>query len=138
MIAIIIEIWQAGGRCKNKTMSEVASIEDLVKEISTSGLKGNRSQYDIGSQMNILKQGWDAVDRWVSVDKSQSSCGCAQRFCIYVHQITATMRARKGVHLPTLCKMTWEYLDEPSGSEVRMRPVFVLTESFLRGLRLAS
>lgn len=122
-------------------MSDFASIDELIQEISTTGLKGNRSEYDIGTQVNILRRGWDAVDKWVTP--------CFQNLTLIRNikhliasrasvQITATMRVRKGVHLPTLCKMTWEYLDDSSDAEVRMRPVFVLTESFLRGLRLSS
>lgn len=74
-------------------MSEASSIEDLIREISTSGLKGNRSEFDIGAQINVLKNGWDAVDRWVIRIKSLSTLVFSHffqqlSFMTYIHNWT--------------------------------------------------
>ena len=49
--------------------------------------------------------------------------------------MTATMCKRKGLHIPALLKMTWEFIVSGSG-ELKVRPVFMVTEVFIRSLRV--
>jgi len=91
------------------------TFSDIQCEITTGGSKGSRTKRDIDMHKDILDEAWAAISRW----------------------ILTTMRQRKGVHIPSLCKITWEFMSGPS-NEVRVRPVFILTEAFIRGLRLAS
>ena len=48
------------------------------------------------------------------------------------------MFKRKGVHIPMFMKLTWEFMPSTAGGGVRARPVFMLTEQFIRSLRVTN
>ena len=96
-------------------MAEVVRYEDLISEIITERCKGaTPSKKFLDIQTKTLRESWSALNGWIK----------------------ACMTKRKGIHIPTLCRMTWEFMADPQSGNVRVRPVFVLTESFIRGLRL--
>ena len=100
-------------------MDTALRLDDLFDDIAKGG-KGMKSLKDVELQLKVLRSSWSALDSW----------------------ITATMKGRRGVHIPSLCKMTWEFLDAPGNetmpAALRARPVFILTDAFIRGLRLAT
>ena len=103
-------------------MSEVVSYDDIMGEIVAERIKAETKAK--GGQPpprkfaeahgKALAESWRALNAWIS----------------------ANMAKRRGVHLPQLCRMTWEFMTDPESGNVRVRPVFVLTEAFIRGLRL--
>lgn len=101
-------------------MTDALTFSDIVKEIVSKGTtRGARTENDVDSQIGILRDSWEAMDSWIN----------------------STLCAQKGIHIPSLCKMTWEFLNgsgPASNEEVQMRPVFILTETFIRGLKLNS
>jgi len=60
-------------------------------------------------QTHVLQAAWFALDAWV-LDK---------------------LALRKGVHIPSLARLTWQVVELPDGSKMA-RPVFALTEAFCR------
>ena len=98
-------------------MADSVGFDDLVEEIVTERAKGaTPSKKFVDAHTKSLRESWDALNAWIGFN----------------------MAKRKGVHLPQLCRMTWEFMADPATGNVRVRPVFVLTEAFIRGLRLAN
>ena len=101
----------APGHCHH---GRCCSLRRFDRGIITSVARATPSKKFLDIQTKTLGESWNALNGWIK------SC----------------MTKRKGIHIPTLCRMTWEFMADPQSGNVRVRPVFVLTESFIRGLRL--
>jgi len=78
---------------------DALDLEDLLADIARSGKGAKGAPKDVDLQLRLLQDSWAALNSW----------------------IITTMTGRKGVHIPSLCRMTWEFMDsDNSSAEVTM------------------
>lgn len=98
-------------------MSEGFNFEDLAK----AGAKG-KSDADAELHIKIQHEAWAALNSWVRHGVINVPYVHAPEYnllAFIVNQITKTLKSRKGIHIPSLCRMTWENVNR-NGGEVRI------------------